>query len=106
MALKIRLTRLGDKGNAFYRVVVTESRSSRDGKFIQILGTFDPKATDNSGIKIDRAIAMEWLAKGATPTDTAKVLLVKAGILEAPKKPKVSKPKAKPPVDAGKKKKK
>ena len=75
MALKIRLTRLGDKGNAFYRVVVAESRSPRDGKFISILGTFDPKATGADGIKIDNAAALEWIAKGATPSETAKVVL-------------------------------
>ena len=97
MALKIRLTRLGDKGNPFYRVVVTESRSPRDGKFIQVIGTYDPKGTDDStAIKLDRDKAMDWLAKGAKPSDTARVLLQKAGILEAPKPKKVSKPKAKP----------
>ena len=87
MALKIRLTRLGDKGNPFYRVIVAESRSPRDGKFIEILGTYDPKGTDESAIKIDRDIAMSWIAKGALPTDTAHAVLVKAKILE-PNKPK------------------
>ena len=97
MALKIRLTRLGDKGNPFYRVVVTESRAPRDGKFIQILGTYDPKAKDaKDGIKIDREIATSWIAKGAQPTDTAKMVLVKAGILAEDKKAKTSKPKTKP----------
>ena len=92
MALKIRLTRLGDKGNPFYRVVVTENRAPRDGKFIAILGTYDPKTPNTKdGIKIDRDIAMEWIAKGATPTDTAGMVLVKAGVLEAPKKKQVTK---------------
>ena len=87
MALKIRLTRLGDKGNAFYRVVVTEARCPRDGKFIKVLGTYDPKGTDDAtAIKIDKDLALEWLAKGALPTDTAKVLLEKIGVLEKVKK--------------------
>ena len=79
MALKIRLTRLGDKGNAFYRVVVAESRAPRDGKFIEILGTFDPKAVAPNGIKIDKDAALGWIAKGAQPTDTVKALIKKAG---------------------------
>ncbi|MDR0461712.1 MAG: 30S ribosomal protein S16 [Christensenellaceae bacterium] len=106
MALKIRLTRLGDKGNPFYRVVVTEHQSPRDGKFIGVLGTYDPKAKDKeAGIKIDREIAMEWIAKGATPTDTAYMVLVKAGILknEKPVK-KISKPKATAPKNKKEKK--
>ena len=106
MALKIRLTRLGDKGNPFYRIVVAENRSPRDGKFIQILGTYDPKAANkDDGIKIDRDIAMDWIAKGATPTDTARMVLEKAGILKPEKKAKTSKPKAKP-AEAKKKKEK
>ena len=94
MALKIRLTRLGDKGCPFYRLVVADSRASRDGAFIENLGTFDPKIADPKiGIKIDRAMATEWLAKGALPTETARVILEKAGILEKPKAKKTSKPK-------------
>ena len=105
MALKIRLTRLGDKGNAFYRVVVAESRSPRDGKFIEILGTYDPKSTDaKEGIKIDKDVALGWIAKGAQPTDTAKAVLIKAGIMPAEKfKAKAN---AKPPKPVEKKKKK
>ena len=103
MALKIRLTRLGDKGNAFYRVVVTEARCPRDGKFIGVLGTYDPKGTDDAtAIKIDKDLAMEWLAKGALPTDTARVLLEKVGILEKTKK----KPAKKTPAPKPKKEKK
>lgn len=97
MALKIRLTRLGDKGSPFYRVIVADSRSPRDGKFVATLGTFDPKTADaKTGITIDKALAMEWLSKGATPTETARVVLEKAGILDKQKKAKVSKPKPKP----------
>ena len=108
MALKIRLTRLGDKGNPFYRVVVAESRSPRDGKITELLGTFDPKGKDaKTAIKIDKDKTMSWIAKGALPTDTARAVLVKAGILEAEKsKAKVSKPKPKAKVEADKKTKK
>ena len=91
MALKIRLTRLGDKGNPFYRLVVAESRSPRDGKFIDVIGTFDPKGTTPDAMKIDKDKAMSWVAKGAQPTDTAKAVLVKAGIIPAEKyKPKAN----------------
>ena len=102
MALKIRLTRLGDKGNPFYRVVVTESRSPRDGKFIEVLGTFDPKGTGADAVKVNVETANGWLAKGATPTDTAKAVLTKAGIVFDKPKAKTSVPTKKP---AAKKKK-
>ena len=97
MALKIRLTRLGDKGNPFYRVVVAESRSSRDGKFVEILGTYDPRAKDDaSAIKINREIATSWIAKGAQPTDTARTVLKRAGVITEDKVISKSKPTAKP----------
>ena len=80
MAVKIRLTRLGDKKSPFYRVVVADSRAPRDGKFIDILGTYNP-LTDPAEIKIDNEKAEKWLKNGATPTDTAKQLLVKSGII-------------------------
>ena len=96
MALKIRLTRLGSKGEPFYRVVVAEDRSPRDGKFIQILGTYDPKGKDASAIKIDKEKATEWLGKGAQPTETARVLFKKAGIPVPESKAKTSTPKPRP----------
>ncbi len=80
MAVKIRLTRLGDKKSPFYRVVVADSRAPRDGKFIDILGTYNP-LTDPAEIKINADKAQKWLKNGATPTDTAKQLLVKSGII-------------------------
>ena len=90
---------MGDKGNAFYRVVVAESRSPRDGKFIEVLGTYDPSAkTDKDAIKINKDVALSWIAKGAQATDTAKAVLVKAGVIPAEKF--VAKPNAKPPVQA------
>jgi len=84
VAVKIRLTRMGDKDNAFYRVVVTDSKQARDGKYIENLGTYDPKTVDKvQGIKLDADRAKYWLSVGATPTDTAHDLFVKAGIIEA-----------------------
>lgn len=82
MAVKIRLTRLGDKKSPFYRVVVADSRTSRDGKVIEKLGTYDTKK-DPAEVNIDVEKAKDWLSKGAQPTETAKTVLVKAGVLEA-----------------------
>ena len=81
MAVKIRLTRLGDKKSPFYRVVVADSRTSRDGKVIEKLGTYDPK-TDPAEIKIDVEKAKTWISNGAQPTETAKSILQTAGVLE------------------------
>ena len=81
MALKIRLTRLGDKKTPFYRVVVAYSRSPRDGKFVEVIGTYNP-LTEPAEIKIDNEKAAQWLKNGAQPTDTAKELLIKSGVIE------------------------
>ncbi len=81
MAVKIRLTRLGDKKSPFYRVIVADSRSPRDGRFIDLIGTYNP-LVDPAEIKIDAEKAKKWLANGAQPTDTARALLVKSGIIE------------------------
>lgn len=81
MAVKIRLTRMGDKKSPFYRVVVADSRSPRDGKNIEVIGTYNP-LTEPAEIKIDADKAKKWLSNGATPTDTAKELLIKSGIIE------------------------
>ena len=81
MAVKIRLTRLGDKKSPFYRVVVSDSRVARDGKYIDLLGTYDP-LKNPAEIKPDAEKAKKWLSNGAQPTDTAKSLLVQAGIIE------------------------
>ena len=80
MAVKIRLTRLGDKKAPFYRVIVADSRAPRDGKFIDVIGTYNP-LTDPAEIKIDAEKANKWLKNGAQPTETAKQLLVKSGII-------------------------
>ena len=81
MAVKIRLTRLGDKKSPFYRVIVADSRSPRDGKFIDILGTYNP-LTNPAEIKINNEKAQQWIKNGAQPTDTARALLVKSGAIE------------------------
>ncbi len=81
MAVKIRLTRMGDKKSPFYRVIVADSRAPRDGKFIDIIGTYNP-LKDPAEIKIDTEKAAKWLKNGATPTDTARDILVKSGVIE------------------------
>jgi small subunit ribosomal protein S16 len=101
MAVKIRLTRLGDKGAPFYRIVATESRSPRDGKFLEVLGTYNPR-TEPPEIKIDTDLTNRWLANGAAPTDTVKKILETAGVLKPVKyKPKAN---AKPAIQKQKKK--
>ena len=79
MAVKIRLTRMGAKKAPFYRVVVADSRSPRDGRFIETVGTYDPVKKEES-ITIDEEKALKWLNNGAQPTDTVKNLLTKKGI--------------------------
>jgi small subunit ribosomal protein S16 len=80
MAVKIRLARHGSKGAPFYRIVVADSRSPRDGKFIDRIGTYNPR-TQPSDIKVDEEKAREWLGKGAQPTDQVKKLLQISGVL-------------------------
>ncbi len=84
MAVKIRLTRLGDKGNPFYRVVATDSRSPRDGKFLEVIGTYNP-LVEPAAVKVDQELAQSWLNKGATPTPTAKKVLELAGVIKPTK---------------------
>lgn len=86
MAVKIRLTRMGDKKAPFYRVIVADSKSPRDGKFIDLLGTYNP-LTNPAEIKIDNEKAEKWLKNGALPTETAKSVLVKSGTIKAESKP-------------------
>ena len=75
--VKIRLRRMGAKKNPFYRVVVADSKSPRDGRFIEEIGTYDP-VTQPSEIKIDLERAEYWIKNGAQPTDTVRALLKKA----------------------------
>ncbi len=81
MAVKIRLKRMGANKKPFYRVVVADSRSPRDGKFIEEIGYYNP-LVEPSDIKIDAEKAKKWLSTGAAPTDTVRALLKKTGIIE------------------------
>lgn len=100
MAVKIRLARLGDKKSPFYRMVVADSRCARNGKCIENLGTYDPLKKPFE-LKLNKERVQYWLSVGATPTETARELLIKDGILEA--KPYVA-PRAKqmPPAPKAK----
>ena len=81
MAVKIRLKRMGAKKAPFFRVVVADSRSPRDGRFIDNIGTYNPLTTP-AEINIDKEAAKKWLNNGAIPTDTVRNLFSKAGILK------------------------
>ena len=81
MAVKMRLRRLGAKKAPFYRVVVADSRSPRNGRFIEEIGTYNP-LTEPAEIKIDAEKAKKWIANGAQPTETVKSLLKKSGIVD------------------------
>ena len=74
MAVRMRLTRVGSKKNPIYRVVVADSRSPRDGKFIEIIGRYNPQ-TDPSTIELDDAKVQEWIDKGAQPSDAVAKLI-------------------------------
>ena len=101
MAVKIRLTRLGDKGTPFYRIVAAEDKSPRDGKFLEVIGTYNP-LTDPPEVKVDKDLAKRWLSNGAMPTPTAKKVLEMAEVI----KPTKYKPKANAKKQAPKAKKK
>lgn len=94
MAVKIRLTRMGDKKSPFYRVVVTDSRKARDGAYIEKLGTYNP-LTNPAEIKLDVELTKKWIANGAQPTETARTILVREGIMQplAKRAPKTDKKK-------------
>lgn len=81
MAVAIRLRREGAKHQPYYRVVVADKRARRDGKFIEIVGTYRPVGGD-SGVDLDEERILYWLGQGAQPTDTVRSLLRKAGILK------------------------
>ncbi|MFC4769778.1 30S ribosomal protein S16 [Effusibacillus consociatus] len=81
MAVKIRLKRMGAKKAPFYRVVVADSRSPRDGRFIEEIGTYNP-VTQPAQIQIDEEKAIKWLQTGAQPSDTVRNLFSKTGILK------------------------
>lgn len=79
--VKIRLRRMGAHKAPFYRVVVADQRTARDGKCIEEIGTYNPLVTP-AEVKINAEAAKKWLAQGAQPTETAKSLLKKAGVIE------------------------
>ena len=81
MAVKMRLKRMGQKKAPFYRVVVADSRTPRNGRFIEEIGTYNP-LKDPAEINIDNEAAQKWLANGAQPTDTVRALLKKSGCLK------------------------
>ena len=92
MAVKMRLTRLGDKKSPFYRIVVADSRVARDAKYIDLIGTYNP-LTNPEEVKIDAEKAKTWINNGAQPTATVKALFTKAGVsAKAEKKAKAEKP--------------
>ena len=81
MAVKIRLKRMGMKKHPFYRVVVADVKSPRDGRFIEEIGYYNPM-TQPAEIKVDGERAKYWLVSGAQPTDTVRVLLKRTGVIE------------------------
>ena len=81
MAVKIRLKRMGQKKSPFYRIVVADSRSPRDGRFIEEIGTHDPNQ-EPSAFNIDEEAAKKWLQNGAQPTETVNKLFKNAGIVK------------------------
>ncbi len=81
MSVKIRLSRIGSKKQPFYRIVVSDIRSPRDGRFIEKIGTYDPK-TDPSKIELDKEKAIGWIKKGAKPTNTVRKLFNIIGLKE------------------------
>lgn len=80
MAVKIRLNRMGAKKNPFYRIVVADSRAPRDGRFIEVLGNYDP-SQNPAVVNVDEEKVLDWRGKGAQPTDTVKNLFSKKGLM-------------------------
>ena len=80
MAVKIRLKRMGAKKAPYYRIVVADSRSPRDGRFIEEIGYYNPME-EPKVVKVDADKAKDWISKGAQPTDTVKTLFKKQGVL-------------------------
>ncbi|HOK63048.1 MAG TPA: 30S ribosomal protein S16 [Soehngenia sp.] len=84
MAVKIRLKRMGAKKNPFYRIIVADSRSPRDGRFIEEIGYYNP-LTEPKTIKVDNEKALQWIKNGAKPTETVEKLFKESGIYETNK---------------------
>ena len=84
MATRIRLRRVGRKKIPLYRIVVADQESPRDGRFIEIIGTYNPKGTTAAEkVQVDADKARKWMAQGATPSDTVQSLLKQAGVFKA-----------------------
>jgi len=81
MSVKIRLKRMGSKKNPFYRIVVADSRSPRDGRLIEQIGTYNP-VSEPITLKLDEEKALDWMTKGAQPSDTVRNLFSKEGIMQ------------------------
>ena len=81
MAVKIRLKRMGSKKNPFYRMVVADSRSPRDGRYIEVVGTYNP-VVQPAAVKVEEEKVLGWLAIGAPPSDTVRNILSKEGIMK------------------------
>ena len=77
MAVRIRLTRMGAKGQPFYRIVASDSRRPRDGQYLELVGTYNPVSKE---VKVNEEVAMKWLKIGAQPTDTVKSMFKQLGI--------------------------
>ncbi|MCM2533444.1 30S ribosomal protein S16 [Neobacillus pocheonensis] len=90
MAVKIRLKRMGAKKTPFYRIVVADSRSPRDGRYIEIVGTYNP-VTQPAKVDINEELALKWLQDGAKPSDTVRNLFSNQGIMEKFHNAKLSK---------------
>ena len=80
MAVKMLLNRMGAKKNPFYRIVVADSRAPRDGRFIEVLGNYDP-SQNPAVVNVDEEKVLDWMGKGAQPTDTVKNLFSKKGLM-------------------------
>lgn len=100
MAVKLRLVRMGKKKQPTYRVVAADSRSPRDGRFLEVVGTYAPRGRstkdDATVVTIDHARALHWLRHGATPTDRVSRLLREAGVIDAASGTPVAAPAAAP----------
>lgn len=81
MAVRLRLKRMGAKKKPYYRIVAADSRSKRDGRFIETVGTYDP-TKNPAEIKVDDTLAIKWLKNGAEPTDTVRSILSKQGVMK------------------------
>ncbi len=84
--VKIRLTRLGDKKSPFYRIIVADERAPRDGRFVDVLGTYNP-LTNPAKVELDAEKAKKWIANGAQPTDTVRTILAQQGVIPEKKAP-------------------